>query len=296
MSGGLAEVVAALGGDLWDGGLRANVPAPGHSRKDRSVSLRLVDDRLLIHTFGDGDWRTVRDDLLRRGLIAADGRIGAIAPSRPTLSPAMRVRAAERLWSRLAPLRPDEPASRHLRRRAVTADPTRLTALRGGSAPLSVYADAGRQRPVLAAAITIRGRLTGLELTYLHADGRRASDLRLPRKTVGVLPSGCAVDLSGAAATRLVVGEGVFTVLSAMARFDRPGIATLAAHNLARWRPPSEARDVLIAADPGRVGETAATTLADRLAPAGVCVRIALPEPGYEDWNAEAMAAARACP
>ncbi|MFN3352520.1 MAG: hypothetical protein ACK4Z5_02835, partial [Brevundimonas sp.] len=83
MSGGLERVVAALGGDLWDGGLRANVPAPGHSRKDRSVSLRLVGDRLLIHTFGDGDWRGVREDLLRRGLVGPDGRIGGGAPRRP---------------------------------------------------------------------------------------------------------------------------------------------------------------------------------------------------------------------
>jgi putative DNA primase/helicase len=94
VSGGLEAVVAALGGDLWDGGRRANVPAPGHSRRDRSVSLRLVGDRLLIHTFGDGDWRRVREDLVRRGLVGRDGRLGGGGPARTTLSPAARIRAA----------------------------------------------------------------------------------------------------------------------------------------------------------------------------------------------------------
>jgi putative DNA primase/helicase len=140
--------------------------------------------------------------------------------------------------------------------------------------------------------VTLDGRLTGLELTYLHPDGRRATDLRLSRKSLGVLPPGCAVDLSPAGARRLVVGEGVFTVLSAMARFDRPGQATLAAHNLARWRPPRGVDEVLIAADPGRAGEAAADVLAGRLCRSGVRVRIALPGPGHEDWNAQAMAAA----
>ncbi|MFN3353785.1 MAG: toprim domain-containing protein, partial [Brevundimonas sp.] len=155
--------------------------------------------------------------------------------------------------------------------------------------------DAGPERPVLAAAITREGRLTGVELTYLRADGRRATDLRLPRKTIGVLPPGCVVVL-GPPSERLVVGEGVFTVLSAMTRFVRSGQATLAAHNLARWRPPPEVRDVVIAADPGRVGERAAADLAARLAKAGLLVRIALPDPGHEDWNAQAMAAVRLRP
>lgn len=38
----LREIVAALGGDLHHGGQSANVPAPGHSQADRSVSLLLV--------------------------------------------------------------------------------------------------------------------------------------------------------------------------------------------------------------------------------------------------------------
>ena len=37
----LRTIVQALGGELYDGGRRANIPAPGHSAADRSVSLLL---------------------------------------------------------------------------------------------------------------------------------------------------------------------------------------------------------------------------------------------------------------
>lgn len=70
----LREIVVALGGDLHHGGQSANVPAPGHSQADRSVSLLLDGDRLVIHGFGSADWRAVRAHLLGLGLIDARGR------------------------------------------------------------------------------------------------------------------------------------------------------------------------------------------------------------------------------
>ncbi len=51
----LRAIVRALGGELYDGGRRANIPAPGHSAGDRSVSLLLQGDRMVVHTFGDHD-------------------------------------------------------------------------------------------------------------------------------------------------------------------------------------------------------------------------------------------------
>jgi putative DNA primase/helicase len=45
----LRTIIHVLGGDLYDGGRRANIPAPGHSRRDRSVSLLEQGDRLIVH-------------------------------------------------------------------------------------------------------------------------------------------------------------------------------------------------------------------------------------------------------
>jgi len=70
----LLPIVRALGGDLYASGRRANIPGPGHSPVDRSVSLLLEQNRVIVHCFGDGDWRAVLDDLRRRRLIDTDNR------------------------------------------------------------------------------------------------------------------------------------------------------------------------------------------------------------------------------
>ena len=46
----LRAIVEAVGGDLYEGGRRANIPAPGHSAEDRSVSLLLEGDPLRVRT------------------------------------------------------------------------------------------------------------------------------------------------------------------------------------------------------------------------------------------------------
>lgn len=93
----LHRIVAALGGDLYSGGRRANVPAPGHSAQDRSVSLLLTDNRVVIHGFGGSDWRTVRDQLHDRGFIDDAGRLtggGPPGPPVPRPDPRLRLQTA----------------------------------------------------------------------------------------------------------------------------------------------------------------------------------------------------------
>src|SRR5271156_4753459 len=78
----LLRIVQTLGGDLYDRGRRANIPAPGHSAWDRSVSLLLENGRVIVHTFGDGDWRSVLDDLRARQLIDARNAPLSVAGAR----------------------------------------------------------------------------------------------------------------------------------------------------------------------------------------------------------------------
>ncbi len=68
----MASIVRALGGELYEGGRRANIPAPGRNAQDRSISLQLSRGRVVVHCVDDSDWRTVLHDLRTRGLI--DGR------------------------------------------------------------------------------------------------------------------------------------------------------------------------------------------------------------------------------
>ena len=93
--------------------------------------------------------------------------------------------------------------------------------------------------PALIAAIRdTDGALTGVEVTYLAANGQRAVDLRLARKTVGLVPGGCAVRLDPAA-PEMLVAEGVFTALSASEWFGLPAWALMSTRNLRAWTPPA---------------------------------------------------------
>lgn len=288
----LRAIVAALGGDLYQGGYRANVPAPGHSAGDRSISLLLSDGRVVIHGFGGVDWQAMRDTLRRDGFIDDTGRLtgagrSALEPARPDHR--LRRQTAIALWGGAFAIGPNSPAGRHLYRRAARGGAGVHDLRCHPAAPVSVYRSGGRTRPALVARISdVEDRLTAVELTYLDPNGAPASGLHLTRKTVGLVPRGAAVRLAPAAASMLV-GEGVFTTLSAMDRFNLPGWALMAANNLAVWSPPVGVRRVLIAADRGVVGEQAAALLHHRLVASGVVARAVWPDPPFGDWNEAAM-------
>jgi len=174
-------------------------------------------------------------------------------------------------------------SARHVRRRGVTRVlPPDLR--HHDAAPAALYDGRGPFRPALLAAIRgPDGALCAVEVTYLAGDGARAR-LRLPRKTIGVLPPGAAVRLDPAGSA-LLVAEGVFSALSASERFGLPAWALLSTSNLRAWTPPSGVRRVLIAADRGADGERSARVLAERLRTLGVRVRLAWPPAPFGDWN-----------
>ncbi len=287
----LRDIVAALGGDLHHGGRRANVPAPGHSKADRSVSLLLDGDRLVIHGFGSSDWRDVRAHLHGLGLIDAGGRLtgatpsafGPTAPPRP--SPCVRIAVAQTLWAEALPLAEGDLCYCYFRLRGIRLPSPPDDLRRHPAAPVSVFRQTGLTCPALIAAIRLPdGEISAVEIAYLGPDGRAAHGLRLPRKTVGAAPGGVAVRLSPPEA-EMVVGEGVATTLSAMARFNLPGWALLSAGNLARWSPPAGVRRVLIAGDRDPAGEAATAELCVRLQADGRAAEVRLPTAPFGDWN-----------
>lgn len=204
----LHAIAAALGGDLYAGGSRASIPAPGHSAADRSVSLWLTDGRVVIHGFGDVDWRAARDDLYARGFVDDAGRLtggGCGRPSIPRPDRRLRLETALGLWNGTTGPASAGAAGFYLRRRAVQGVAAACNLRLHPSAPTSVYRPGGSARPALIARISdADDRLTAVELTYLDPNGLPATGLRLGRKTVGQVPPGAAVRLSPAATeTRL---------------------------------------------------------------------------------------------
>ena len=292
----LQTIVQTLGGDLFDGGCRASIPAPGHSVRDRSVSLLLDSGRVIVHTFGDSDWKAVLAHLRDHNLIDQDnaptGRSAII--HRPLAVPARleRRKAAQRIWENGFALE-GTASERHCRNRLIRRPLPGSSALRHHpGAPVFAYSSNGPKRQALLAQIrSAEGDLTAVEITYLSRQGHRAHDLRLSRKTVGQAPPGCAVRLD-APSSQMLVAEGVFSSLSASEMFDLPAWALLSVRNLAAWSPPEGVRRVIVSADRGKPGEAAAEALRGRLARAGLSARIELPPAPFGDWNDWAAAAA----
>lgn len=288
----LAQLAALLGGETYAAGRRALVPAPGHRPADRSVSLLLVEGRLVVHGFGACDWRAVLDDLRARGWIDAENRLRGGDPGPPWTVAGLdrtrseRIAAARRLWAGAGPITPDSAAAAYGRARRVRLDRVGRSALRAHPAvALSIYRQRGpRLAALLAGVLAADGALTAVEVTYLDARGARSRLARPSRKIVGVIPPGSAVRLADVA-EEMLVAEGVFTALSAMARFGLPAWALLSTSNLRRWTAPEGVRRVLIAGDRGPDGERSARILRRALAGAGVVAEIVWPPPGLGDWN-----------
>jgi hypothetical protein len=261
------------------------------------VSLLLDGDRLVIHSFGEMDWRDVRSHLRDLGLIDSlcrlNGRAtaGEATPASPRPTPHLRIAVAQALWADALTIAHGDVCYRYFQRRGVRVQVPPEDLRRHPAAPVSVYRQSGPTCPALVAAVrSPDGAINAVEIAYLDRDGRPARRLRLPRKTVGSAQAGVAVRLSRPDG-EMFVGEGVVTTLSAMARFDLPGWALLSAGNLARWSPPAGVRRILIAGDRGPAGEAAAVRLRSRLRAMGAAVDVRTPPAPFGDWNEAAVAA-----
>ena len=287
----LKAIVDKLGGDLYQGGRRANIPAPGHSRKDRSISLMLTDDRVVVHAFNGADWRAVLDDLRRQGLIDARNAPQSISGAASVAVAVIhtpdrdRIAVANRIWEGGRAVQ-RTLSERYTRLRNIERPLPGQEILRHHpDAPISAYGVSSRGKPAIMAAICdAEGVFSAIELTYLDPNGRRAIGLRLSRKTVGPVPPGCAIRIDPPG-PEMLVGEGFLTTLSASECFQLPGWALMSTRNLRSWSAPDGVRSVLIAADRGKEGEASAEVLAMRLRRQGVRPSIWLPPEPHGDWN-----------
>jgi putative DNA primase/helicase len=143
----------------------------------------------------------------------------------------------------------------------------------------------GGRYPSLVALVSDRsGSPMAVHRTFLTQDGRKAA-VEPVRASLGPVWAG-AVRLSDYDPDRpLVIAEGIETAASAGALLRVPAWAAISAGNLAKGLAlPSEARRVIIAADPDDVGRKAARDAWIRWTAEGRGVRIALPD-GAADFN-----------
>lgn len=100
------------------------------------------------------------------------------------------------------------------------------------------------------------------------------------------VPLGSALDGEGRLCHRVVVGEGIESVMSFMAMKSEPfGVACLGTRGLENVRLPRWVRDVVIASDHDDAGQAAAQKLAQRLLGSGIAASIRRPKTSGLDFN-----------
>lgn len=287
----LRDIVAKIGGDLYAGGTRALVPGPGHSKADRSLSLALVDGRVVWNSFaGDNadpiavfrhlDIERDREDLPCDRLAKA-----------PAPTDSERTAGALALWSQ-ATDPAGTPVEVYLASRGITLPPGAA----GDVIRWHSHCPFGPGRRTGCMVALARHVLTdeaqAIHRTALTPDGRKVEYDGMSRRSLGPL-AGAAVKLSadGDVATCLGVAEGIETALSirALPQFASvPVWSILSARQLAALPVLPILTGVgglIIAVDNDATGKEAARGLRHRWLAADVDVQILMPKTPGADLN-----------
>ena len=280
----LRAIVRLFGGTLLENGHSALIPGRGHSKADRSVSLRqLPDGRILIHCFSPkDDWRAVQAMLGASSVMIGAPGANSPHPNEPRTSEDRRIRRMRKIWMQAVPLQGTR-AEIYLRVRGILTS-TWPSALRFH--PEATSLDDKRKRPALIAAITNNhDDLQGVQITLLTPCGRDKAAIETPRRVIGKLSGGAVRLCDGPAPGVLIAAEGVETALSASDALDATAWSALSAGNLSRFTPPDGVSRLIIAADRGAAGEAAAEVLMTRMANQRLRTEIAFAPDEYPDWN-----------
>ena len=258
---------------------------PAHDDREPSLAIRDGDDgRVLVHCHAGCDQRDVIDVLRRRDLWNSTDRSSALRPGPSSSAPVpdpdaeRRIAAAVGIWDASHDARGTTVATYLSSRGLVLPFSGRIrfhTALTHST---------GTVWPAMVGLVTdAADRPIGVHRTFLARDGSGKAPVTPARMALGPIRGG-AVRLAPAA-KKIVVGEGIETVLSVMQSTGVPGWAALSTSGLRTLVLPRLVEEVVVLADADEPGEAAARDAAARWVHEGRRVRIARPDEGYKDFN-----------
>lgn len=267
----LHQLKRERGGYLYDNSRKWLGPGPGHSRRDRSLSVSIGEDgRVLIYSFSGDRFadcarylgiaterarpmtQQERNALVRRNQADADRQE---ADARAFVS---------RAWLNAEPVE-GSPAEAYLFGRGLVlegCDDVRFHR----AAPRSNDGTKPPHPAMVALVRNVAGEATGLHVTYLTKDGRKAFG-PASRLMFGKC-SGGAVRLAPIGADgALAVAEGIETAAAFMALRGIPSWAALSTSGLRAFYVPGGVRRLILAADSDDEGAglAAARSLAGRV-------------------------------
>ena len=274
------------GGVVFEGGRRGLFPGPGHSRRDRSLSVRLKDDgSVLVFSFANDPFPVCADYL---GL--SQDRV-----ERPD-------------WAERKRLRDEREVEQRRRRNEVwafcetvwagtfVAEDSLVEAYLTGrglawpySADLRFHPaaplDYERKRVAPAMVALVRaadGQPSGLHVTALSPDGRSKAPMLNARRMFGAC-RGASVQLCSPELGELAVAEGIETALSFARIKGAPTWAALSTAGVTAFEVPTGVTLLNVAPDGDKAGREAAVQLAER---ASKRCDVTVVDPGDGlDWN-----------
>lgn len=283
MSGALHDLVKRHGGEIH--GSYALLPGPGHSRRDRSLSVIMGrDGRPVFHSFAGDDFRAVRDYL---GIEAKPGDMPYDPALQRKIERARRIERealeaeklafCETVWRETAPA-PETPVQIYLRARGIVGNVPPVIRFHP-AAPLD-YQGKIRAPAMVAIVQDKAGAACGLHVTAIKADGSDKAGVNA-RRMFGPVRGG-AVRLAPYAG-KLAVAEGIENALSFAAVTGAATWACMSTAGLTAFEIPHDVELLTIAADGDDAGLKAADELAERAR--RQCDVIKNPAPAGTDWN-----------
>lgn len=284
----LYELRERIGGQVYDGGQRWVGPGPNHSRKDRSLSVRLEGGRPLIHSFGGDSFSDCAKHLgLARGETRQESGLEAMQRRAAWAAAKRREEELNRafcksVWDATLPIEAT-PAETYLWSRGLILETSDVRF--HPAAPRHKPRQTDIRAPLPAMVAKVRdatGKPKGLHVTYLTPDGRKAlgDRSRLMFATI----SECAVQLVPKTDDGvLAVAEGIETAASFTVLHGLRCWATLSTSIMRTFALPPGVKRLVIAADNDEAGMDAAKALAERACRLSD-VEIH-PAPEGKDWN-----------
>jgi hypothetical protein len=216
----IRTIAKIMGGDIT-GPVSCNVPGPGHSRKDRSLAIRITATGFLVHSFANDDWKDCREYVLGKLGLGDDWQSDK-APMPDTTGDDLEYRKkfALKIWADCIDPR-GTLAERYLRERRGLELPESVA-----SAVIRFHAglryESGKYLPAMVCLLRdiISNQPCGIHRTFLD----RYTGEKIDRKMLGIA-KGAAIKLDTEPSETLTIGEGVETVLTARAAGFAPAWA-----------------------------------------------------------------------
>jgi hypothetical protein len=287
-------VAKRLGGEVV-GRNRVLVPGPGHSTRDRSLSVKLMPSGFVCHSFAGDDPMVCRDHVRSRlGLpsfkpekkcefnFASRGN----CPDR-SIDEAGRRDLALSIW-REAMAIAGTAAEFYIRARHLP--PTDNEALRFHPRCPFHLADGTVRLPAMLGLMRdiVTNEPTGIHRTALRPDGSGKADIDRAKRMLGIA-RGAVVKLMADedVADGLHIAEGIETALACIGHGLRPTWACLSAGGIERFPVLSgiDALTILADHDESGTGQRAAKACAERWQAAGCEVRVITPPAVGSDWG-----------